>query len=136
MFEDSIQNEFNEVFHDIIEGRTVKRSRHQLRWGMRDVTLDFVAALNEHGYTSTTVAAIPIEPGERVPAFFIEGDVAYFGWVFWEKFSHLRLRKLFGSVVKNPHGDWEIQISPKRLSVIYANLNLRSDMDIDNPSGF
>lgn len=136
MSPDPFHSEINAVFKEIIEGRTVKRSRHLLRWGMRDVTLEFVAALTEHGYSSTTVAAVPVEPGERVPAFFLRGDVAYFGWVFWEKFSQLRHRKLFGSVVRNAQGDWEVQISPKRLSVIYANAALKSEMDIDNPSGF
>lgn len=132
----TFHSEINAVFDEIINGRTVKRSLHHLRWETRDVTLEFVAALNQHGYSSTTVAAVHVEPGERVPAFFVTGDVAYFGWVFWEKFSQLRLRKLFGSVVRNAQGDWEVQISPKRLSVIYANASLKSEMDIDNPSGF
>jgi hypothetical protein len=62
--------------------------------------------------------------------------VAYFGWVFWEKFSHRKLRKLFGSVVRNSKGDWAMQISDKGRSVIYANPDLTSEMDIENPSGF
>jgi hypothetical protein len=124
------------LFTDIIEGRTVKRARHELVWEKRVVTLEFVEALRAHGYLSTTVASVEVNPGERVPAFFIQDRTAWFGWVFWEKFSQLKLRKLFGSVVRNEKGDWAIQVPSQRGSVIYANPALRTEMDIDNPSGF
>lgn len=124
------------VFADIIEGKLVKRSRHELLWEGRDVSLEFSEALQQHGYTATTVSSVLIKPGERVPAFLIKEGCAYFGWVFWEKFSQLRLRKLFGSAVRNTKGDWAIQISDKRNTVLYANLSLKTEMDIENPSGF
>lgn len=128
--------EIREVLQDIVEGRVVKRAKHELRWDARDVTLEFISVLESAGYQSTLVRNIDIQPGERVPAFFIEGSTAYFGWIFWEKFSQLRLRKLFGSVVRNGSGDWAIQISEKRNSVVYANPVLKAEMDIENPSGF
>lgn len=124
------------IFSDIIEGKIVKRAKHELRWERRDLSLDFIAALSAHGYRPTTVANVAIQPGERVPAFFLDDGCAYFGWVFWEKFSQLKLRKLFGSVVRDSAGDWAIQISGKRTTVIYANTALKAEMDIDNPSGF
>lgn len=125
-----------EVLADIIEGRIVKRGKHELRWDLRDVSTDFVDALQSNGYLPMLVQDVAVEPGERVPAFFIEQGTAYFGWVFWEKFTQLRLRKLFGSVVRNDKGDWAIQIPPQRKSVIYANMKLKYEMDIENPSGF
>jgi hypothetical protein len=128
--------ELHALFGDIIAGREVKRSKHELRWGSRDVTLDFVESLEQHGYRAMTVADVQAAPGERVPAFFIEGTTAYFGWVFWEKFSRLKLRKLFGSVVRNRLGDWAVQIPAQRRSVIYANPAHKLDMDIENPSAF
>jgi hypothetical protein len=82
------------------------------------------------------VREVPVQPGQRVPAFYIDSGTAYFGWIFWEKFSQLRMRKLFGSVVRNEKGDWAIQIPEKRNTVVYANESLMSEMDIDNPSGF
>ncbi len=100
------------------------------------MTLDFVESLRAHGYRSTTVGGVEISPGERVPAFYIQDNTAWFGWVFWEKFSQLKLRKLFGSVVRNEKGDWAVQIPAQRGSVIYANPALKTEMDIDNPSGF
>ena len=132
----SPQGDLRAVFAEIIEGKTVKRSVHELRWGTRDVTLEFVDALTEAGYLPATVAQVSVQPGERVPGFFIEEGTAYFGWVFWEKFSTLRLRELFGSVARNGKGDWRVQIGEKRRSVIYARASEKSEMDIDNPSGF
>lgn len=128
--------QLKEVLSDIVDGKIVKRAKHELQWETRDVSLEFVEVLLERGYTPTTVAAVPVEPGERVPAFFIENGTAYFGWVFWEKFTQLRLRKLFGSVVRNQQGDWAIQIPDKRKTVIYANSRLKTEMDIEHPSGF
>lgn len=125
-----------EIFSDIIEGNTVKRSKHDLRWDQRDVSVEFIQALSEHGYIPMIVTQINVAPGERVPAFFIDDGFAYFGWVFWEKFSQLRLRKLFGSVVRNAKGDWAVQIPDKRKTVIYANQSLKMEMDIDNVAGY
>lgn len=132
----SFQPELQAILRDIIEGKIVKRSKHELRWETLDLSLDFIKALQEAGYKQMIVQSVELQPGERVPAFYVDGGVAYFGWVFWEKFSQLKLRKLFGSVVRNTKGDWAVQISDKRCSVIYANPDLKSEMDIENPSGF
>lgn len=136
MAAESFNRELQEVLRDIIDGKIVKRSRHELKWDTRDVSLEFIEALDAAGYKQILVQDVDAQPGERVPAFFLENGVAYFGWVFWEKFSQLKLRKLFGSVVRNAKGDWAVQISEKRRSVVYANPGLKSEMDIENPSGF
>jgi len=128
--------QLREVFADIIEGRIVKRARHDLMWERKDCTMEFLDVLAEKGYRPTVVGQVPIEPGERVPGFFIDGATAYFGWVFWEKFSQLKLRKLFGSIVRNEKGDWAIQIPEKRNTPVYVNTDLKNEMDIENPSGF
>lgn len=130
------RQELAAVFSDIIDGKIVKRGKHELRWGQRDVSLEFRETLEKKGYHATTVALVDIEPGERVPAFYLENGYAYFGWVFWEKFTQLKLRKLFGSTVRNSSGDWAIQISAKRNTVIHANVELKTEMDIERPSGF
>jgi hypothetical protein len=126
----------HEILADIIEGKIVKRAMHELHWQGRDVSPEFIDVLNAHAYNATTVGRIEIIPGERVPAFYLEDGRAYFGWVFWEKFSQLKLRKLFGSVVRNNLGDWAIQIPEKRNTIIYANILLKTEMDIESPSGF
>ena len=125
-----------QAFADIIEGRVVKRSLHHLGMPGVELTDLFVHVLKEKGYLATPLHEIDVQPGERVPAFYIDGDTAYFGWVFWEKFSDRKMRKLYGSVVRNARGDWAIQISGNRTTPVYVNMKLRGEMDIDNPSGF
>lgn len=122
------------VFDDIITGKGVHRSKHELTIDSNDVTSQFIAALKRHGYVPTTVGEIEVQPGERVPAFYIKDSTAYFGWVFWEKFTQWKLRKLWGSVVRNRKGDWAIQLPPNKPTTIYANNALKIEMDIDHPS--
>ena len=128
--------ELREVLADLIEGKIVKRAMHELRWDTRDVSLEFIEVLKESGYKPMIVDQVDVQPGERIPGFYLVNGTAYFGWVFWEKFSQLRLRKLYGSVVRNAKGDWAIQIPSQRRTIIYANPELKSEMDIENPSGF
>ncbi|MFA6456667.1 MAG: hypothetical protein WCW40_07595 [Bacteroidota bacterium] len=121
------------VFADIIEGKTVKRAKHELNYEGRIVTETFIEALQQHHFLPVTVGETPIEPGQRIPAFYIEHHTAYFGWVFWEKFSQLRLRKLFGTVVRNAKGDWLIQLPSNSTKLIYADTSQIIEMDIDRP---
>ncbi|MFA6470053.1 MAG: hypothetical protein WCW35_14250 [Bacteroidota bacterium] len=121
------------VFADIIEGKTVKRAKHELVYDGTSVADTFIESLRLHGYLPVTVNNVPVEPGERVPAFYLEGETAYFGWVFWEKFSQLRLRKLFGTVVRNAKGDWLIQLPSNCTTLIYADTSQIFEMDIDRP---
>ena len=72
---------------ELIEGTTVKRSRHDLRWQGASLAEEFRTELKRRGYLPLTVDAASVEPGERAPAFYLDGDTAYFGWIFWEKFS-------------------------------------------------
>jgi hypothetical protein len=92
--------------------------------------------LLELHYLPATVSDTPVSPGERVPAFYVADGVAHVGWVFWEKFTDTKLRKLFGTVVKNRKGGWAIQIPRHEPTIIYVNTDVRIAMDVDNPSGF
>ena len=123
-----------EAMADIARGESVTRGKHSLFWGSADLSHVFTQVLRECGYKPMLVRDADIQPGERVPAFCIERGTAYFGWIFWEKFSPLKLRKLFGSAVRNSKGDWEIQIPPTRGILLYVNMALRCEMDIDRPS--
>ncbi len=125
-----------EALHDIIEGKSVKRSKHSLVYEEQDLTPLFVEQLKTCGYHPSTVAQADAKPGERIPAFYIEGTTAYFGWVFWEQFTSWKLRKLWGSVIKNALGDWDIQIPETRSTIIYANEACKLEMDIDHPPEF
>ena len=125
-----------EALSEIIDGRTVKRGRHELVYEGEDLTPVFVNELVRHGYLPSAVEAVKVEPGERVPAFLVDRRVAFFGWVFWEQFTTWKLRKLWGSVIKNDLGDWEIQIPATRSTIIYSNESLKLEMDIDHPPEF
>jgi hypothetical protein len=125
-----------EALAAIIEGKFVTRNKHALSYEGSDLTDVFIEKLKGNAYIPTTVNDVRVEPGERVPAFFIEHRTAYFGWVFWEQFTTWKLRKLWGSVIKNKLGDWEIQIPANRPTTIYANESLRLEMDIDHPPEF
>jgi len=115
----------------IIEGTSVTRSRHDLTWEGRSLADLFRSELIRHGFVPLSVAEATVALGERAPAFHLEGDTAYFGWVFWEKFTQNRRRKLFGSVVRNAKGDWLIQISVRQATPVYVNLSRTVPMEID-----
>ena len=131
-----IEDRLHDALRDIIEGKTVKRARHELRFDGKGLTQKFIEALGRQSYVATTVGRVNVRPGERVPAFLIESGVAWFGWVFWEQFTSWKTRKLWGSVVKNERGDWDIQIPETRSTTIYANESLKLEMDIDHPPEF
>ena len=128
-----LDKKLRDAFRDIIDGRTVKRSKHELIFGGIDVTNVFIEELEKKNFQRSTVGDVPVHEGERAAAFYIEGSIAYFGWVFWEKFTELRLRKLFGTEIRDEKGDWQIQISPSSPKIIYANTNQILTMDIDHP---
>ena len=125
-----------EAFRDIIQGKAVKRARHSLVHEGVDLTSAFLDELKRLGYQPATVATVNVKPGERVPAFLVEGAEAYFGWVFWEQFTSWKIRKLWGSVVKNKKGDWDLQVPDTRPTTVYVNEALKIEMDIDHPPEF
>jgi hypothetical protein len=131
-----VTDKVRDALREIIEGKIVKRARHTLHHNGVDLTPVFVEELERLGYVETTVGNVDAQPGERVPAFYIDNGVAYFGWVFWEQFTSWKLRKLWGSVIKNKKGDWDIQIPDTRQTKIYANKKLKLEMDIDHPPEF
>ncbi len=128
-----LEKKLRDAFREIIDGKSVKRSKHELVYAGVDVSNVFIEEMDKKNYVPTKVDEVVCEQGRRVPAFYIEESFAFFGWVFWEKFTELRLRKLFGSVVRNEKGDWAIQISPGSQKTIYANAGQQLEMDIDRP---
>ena len=121
-----------DALRDLIRGEGVRRASHDLRVDGKDVSALFLRLLESEGYVEIQIDDIPVQPGERVPAFCIDGGKAHFGWVFWELFSPDRKRKLFGSQDKNEKGDWSIMLA--RSTRVYACLSRKESMDVDRPS--
>lgn len=130
----SSHDHLREAFAAFILGTGATRVKLSLTLDERDLTEEFIRSLGLHGFAGTTVGNIDIEPEQRVPAFLIQERTAYFGWVFWEKFTDTRMRKLWGSVLRNEKGDWAIQISSSQPTTIYANAHLMREIDIDRPT--
>lgn len=117
---------------DLILGRGVKRGRHLLPPGVEPL---FLARLEVLGFVETTVSAVEIEVGVRVPSWLLRPGVADYGTVFWELFTDRARRKLFGSEVRDAKGDWEIQIPPSSTLRIWAGLHLAEAYDASRPVG-
>jgi hypothetical protein len=122
------------ALRDLAAGRGVKRGRHELRDGDRDRSGVFLEALRLEGFEPRRVRDVEVSVGERVPAFLVREGRADFGWVFREKFTARRSRQLFGSVVRNAKGDWEIQLGAGSRETVYVQPGGRMATDPDRPS--
>ncbi|HYK87697.1 MAG TPA: hypothetical protein VE398_02935 [Acidobacteriota bacterium] len=128
--------EVREALQSLIRGRGVRRGCHNLSLEGTDATPLFLETLIQEGYRPARVDEIKIEPGERVPAFYVDNGTAHFGWIFWEVFFPGRKRKIFGSVVKNEKGDWAIILGRGSRDIVYVNAGLKELMDLERPSEF
>lgn len=117
---------------DLILGRGVRRGRHELP---AEAVGMFQIRLKALGFAPTTVGAVDIDVGVRVPAWYLRAPFVDFGMVFWEVFTPRAKRKLFGSEVRNEKGDWDIQLYPASKEVIWANRDLAESYDATRPIG-
>ena len=122
--------EISEILDDIILGRGVKRSVHNLEYDQFLYTSLFIDRLRIYKYRPCRVSDISIEIGWRAPAFLISNKIAIFGYVFWELFTETKKRKLFGSVIKNAKGDWKYTLSDKNNDIVFVNLDHQEEIDI------
>ncbi len=120
-----------EALDDIINGRNVKRSVHDLRLDGQSVADIFAERLVSSGFVETTVGEVEIGFDERVAAFLIRDSKAYFGWVFRERFTEEKSRKLYGSEVRNRKGDWAIQIAFNSSEKIFVRYSKKLGMELD-----
>lgn len=121
--------EIEEAFEEIILGK-FNISKVELLYDAHDLTEIFIRKLQSLNFVPKKVKDVEVEPGFRVPAFYIKDYEAIFGWVFWEVFTETKKRKLFGSVIKDQRGDWKIQITEKNDEFIYVNENKKIEIDL------
>ncbi len=123
--------EITEAIDEIISGRNVKRFVHDLHLDGRNLARLFAERLLNAGFVESTVGEVDIGFDERVAAFVVRDSKAYFGWVFKERFTEKKHRKLFGSVARNTKGDWAIQIPSNSREKIFVRCSERFEMELD-----
>lgn len=121
---------------EIVLGRNVRRLRHELAVDGRDWTPAFLARLAAHGFAEMRVRDVEIEVDERVPAFLVEPGTATFGYVFWEKFTDTKKRKLFGSALRDGKGDWAVILGVGAPVALWVQAGWKERIDPDRPAEF
>jgi len=132
----NVKDDLISAFDEFIEGKFVSRQVVNLTGDGMERVYDgladlFIARLKLHGYVEIRVGEIELKEDERVPAFVLKSEKAYFGWVFVERFTDRKSRRLFGSVVRNKKGDWLIQVAGNSTERIYANINFKIEMEAE-----
>ncbi|HYT31611.1 MAG TPA: hypothetical protein VEO37_03385 [Thermoanaerobaculia bacterium] len=124
--------ELSSALDDLILGRGVARGRHSIRFQDRIVRAELEERLATNGFRPMTVSETQIEPGEKVPAFYLHDEVADFGYIRWEIFTPRSRRKLFASEVRRADNDeWAIQLNLSSLEKVWANPALQEKHDVD-----
>jgi hypothetical protein len=128
-----LDKRLRDALREIIDGKTVERSKHELAVGGIDISNVFIEEMDKKNYLPAVVGDVTCSEGKSVPAFYIEERQAYFGWVYWERLTEGRPRKLFGSVVRTEKGERSIQIPDGNKKIVYANVSLTKEMNIVPP---
>jgi hypothetical protein len=131
---DGVSNELEQTLRDLAEGR-VQRSRHALKWEGEDLSPRFERILEAAGYRPLKIRDARIQAGIRFPAWVLRDGTGHFGHVFQEKFSEGERRVLFGSVVRDWRGDWEVTLTRSSRETVWVNVDQGSPFDEDRPSG-
>ncbi len=117
---------------DLILGRGVARGRHSMRYLGRIVKNEMEERLAANGFRPMTVREAEIVPGERIPAFYIHGDAADFGYIRWEIFTPRSRRKLFHSEYRRPDNDeWDVQLNLSSPEKVWASPDHKERHDVD-----
>jgi len=126
------QEKVRDALRDIIEGKVVKRVQHELTHEGEDLTSIFIEELERHG-TLRRLLVVRTYSQVNVSGFLYFRPYCFFRMGILEQFTSWKIRKLWGSVVKDTRGDWNIQIPATRETIIYANESLKLEMDIEHP---
>jgi hypothetical protein len=127
-------NEIAEALDELIAGNIVKRSKHSLLWEGRNITRIFIERLLKNGFNLQTVDHTNIDIGFRCPAFWIQHEWAYFGWVKWMKYDEGIYWKYFASEVRKPSGSSIYVYTSDDPEQIYVNDSIQEETDLENSS--
>jgi hypothetical protein len=127
-----MEKDLADALDDLILGRGVARGRHSLRHHGRLVAREFGERLAANGFSPTTVREAPIEPGEKIPAFYLHDEIADFGYVRWEIFTPRSRRKLFASEYRRPDNqEWAVQIALSSPEKVWADASRKERHDVE-----
>jgi hypothetical protein len=127
-----VEKDLSDALDDLILGRGVARGRHSLRLKGRLVRAEFEERLAANGFGLGTVRDTAIEPGEKVPGFYLHDELADFGYVRWEIFTPRSRRKLFASEYRRPDNqEWAVQLNLASPEKVWANPGARETHDVD-----
>ena len=103
-----------------------------MRFRDRIVRAELEERLAANGFRLLTVSETQIEPGEKVPAFYLHDEVADFGYIRWEIFTPRSRRKLFASEHRRPDNDeWDVQLNLASQEKVWANPALKERHDVE-----
>ena len=103
-----------------------------MRFQGRLVRSELEERLMANGFQPLTVRDAAIEAGERIPAFYLHGETADFGYVRWEIFTPRSRRKLFQSEYRRPDNqEWAVQLNLSSPEKVWANPNLKERHDVE-----
>src|SRR5262245_11529584 len=127
-----MQVDLSAALDDLILGRGVARGRHELRHQGRAVRAEFEERLLANGFRPLTVREAEIEPGERIPAFYLHDELADFGYIRWEIFTPRSRRKLFQSEYRRPDNqEWAVQLNLSSLEKVWASADRKERHDVE-----
>ncbi|MBL7994511.1 hypothetical protein JNM05_03990 [bacterium] len=128
-----IDNDIIQALDEIILGRIVKRSKHELTWDDKNIREEFIQRLLHNHFEFKKVKNVDVPIGFRCPAFLLREQWAYFGWVKWMKYDEGIYWKYFASEVRRPSGSPVIIITSDDIKEIYVNDLSHEEHDPDLP---
>lgn len=128
-----MEKDLSDALDDLILGRGVARGRHELRHRDRPVRDELLERLRANDFRPLTVREAEIEPGEKIPAFYLHDDDAVdFGWIRWEIFTPKSRRKLFASERRRTDNDeWAVQLNLSSPETVWASPERREKHDVE-----
>lgn len=98
----------------------------------RPVREEFEKRLNANGFHPMTVREAEIEPGEKIPGFYLHGETADFGYFRWEIFTPRSRRKLFASEYRRPDNrEWAVQLNLSSPETVWACPERKERHDVE-----
>src|SRR5262249_22314333 len=103
-----------------------------MRYQGRVVRPELEERLLANGFRPMTVREAEVEAGERIPAFFLEGETVDFGYIRWEIFTPRSRRKLFQSEYRRAdNNEWAVQLNLSSRQKVWANPALKQPHDVE-----